>query len=208
MAARRACAAAITTAEIQRLCRVCGTDRPGARDRALLLLGFAGALRRSELVALNIEHVTWMRNGLKLLIERSKTDAEGKGAKIAIPCGQADETCPVASLRTWLALSKISTGPLFRKVNRGGSVERNRLSTDAVRQILLKRAAKAGLRGTLAEPVSPHGLRAGFVTTAYRNGVPDEEIMGHTRHRSVTTMRSYVRRAKLSRESPAGKLGL
>jgi integrase len=115
---------------------------------------------------------------------------------------------PVAALRTWLELSKISTGPLFRKVDRGGSVERNRLSADAVRQILLKRAAKAGLRGTLAEPVSPHGLRAGFVTTAYRNGVPDEEIMGHTRHRSLTTMRSYVRRAKLSRESPAGKLGL
>jgi integrase len=63
-------------------------------------------------------------------------------------------------------------------------------------------------KGTLAEPVSPHGLRAGFVTTAYRNGVPDEEIMGHTRHRSLTTMRSYVRRAKLSQSSPAGKLGL
>ena len=65
-----------------------------------------------------------------------------------------------------------------------------------------------GMRSTLAEPVSPHGLRAGFVTTAYRNGVPDEEIMGHTRHRSLTTMRSYVRRAKLSQASPAGKLGL
>jgi integrase len=204
--ARRA--AAITTAEIRKLCRACGTDLPGARDRALLLLGFAGALRRSELVALDVEHVTWMRNGLKLLIERSKTDPEGEGAEIAIPRGQADETCPVAALRTWLELSEISTGPLFRKVNRGGSVERNRLSTDAVRQILLKRAVRAGLRGTLAEPVSPHGLRAGFVTTAYRNGMPDEEIMGHTRHRSLTTMRSYVRRAKLSKESPAGKLGL
>ena len=98
--------------------------------------------------------------------------------------------------------------PLFRKVNRGGVVEASRLVPDAVRQILLKRAAKAGLKGTLAEPVSPHGLRAGFITTAYRNGVSDEVIMGHTRHRSLTTMRSYVRRAKLSRESPAGKLGL
>ena len=76
-----------------------------------------------------------------------------------------------------------------------------------MRQILLKRAAKAGLKGILAEPVNPHGLRAGFVTTAYRNGVPDEEIMGHTRHRSLTAMRSYVRRAKLSKDSPAVKLG-
>jgi integrase len=87
-------------------------------------------------------------------------------------------------------------------------VETTRLSTDAVRQILLKRATKAGVKGTLAEPVSPHGLRAGFVTTAYRNGVPDEEIMGHTRHRSLTTMRGYIRRSKLSHASPAGKVGL
>ena len=204
--ARRA--AALTTAEVRRLCRECGVDLAGVRDRALFLLGFAGAMRRSELVGLDVEHVTWTADGLKLLIERSKTDAEGEGAEIAIPRGRADDTCPVAALKEWLALSEITAGPLFRKVNRGGVVEAARLSTDAVRQILLKRAAKAGLKGTLAEPVSPHGLRAGFVTTAYRNGVPDEEIMGHTRHRSLTTMRSYVRRAKLSRDSPAGKLGL
>ena len=114
----------------------------------------------------------------------------------------------MASLRAWLEQAEITSGPLFRKVSRGGHVGTNRLSTDAVRQILLKRAALAGVNGTLAEPISPHGLRAGFVTTAYCNGVPDEEIMGHTRHRSLTTMRSYVRRAKLSQTSPAGKLGL
>ena len=83
-----------------------------------------------------------------------------------------------------------------------------RLSEDAVRQILLRCAAAAGVKGSLAEPISPHRLRAGFVTTAYRNGVSDEEIMGHTRHRSLTTMRSYVRRAKLSKTSPTAKLGL
>jgi integrase len=201
-------AAAITTADVRSLCRACGPDLAGARDRVLFLLGFAGALRRSELVGLDVEHVRWTGGGLKLLIERSKTDAQGEGAEIAIPRGRADDTCPVTALKTWLELSDITAGPLFRKVNRGGVVERARLTTDAVRQILLKRAAETGLKGTLAEPLSPHGLRAGFVTTAYRNGVPDEEIMGHTRHRSLTTMRSYIRRAKLSRESPAGKLGL
>ena len=143
---------------------------------------------------------------MNLLIDRSKTDTEGEGAEIAIPNGQAADTCPVTALKTWLELSEISAGPVFRKVNRGGAVEKARLSTDAVRQILLKRA-KAGLKGTLAEPVSPRGLCAGFVTTAYRNGVPDEEIMGHTRCRSLTTMRSYVRRARLSKHSPASKLG-
>jgi len=145
---------------------------------------------------------------MKLLVERSKADKQGEGAEIAIPRGRAEETRPVAALKDWLELAEITVGPLFRKVNRGGAVESARLSTDGVRQILLKRASSAGLKGTLAEPVSPHGLRAGFVTTAYRNGVPDEEIMGHTRHRSLTTMRSYVRRAKLSQASPAGKLGL
>ena len=200
-------------AAIARACGVAGqpldTKHPAIRETlAMFLLGFAGALRRSELVGLDVKHVTWTVDSLKLLIERSKTDAQGEGAEIAIPHGRADYTCPVTALKTWLELSEITAGPLFRKVNRGSVVERARLTADAVRQILLKRAAKAGLKGTLAEPFSPHGLRAGFVTTAYRNGVPDEEIMGHTRHRSLTTMRSYVRRAKLSRESPAGKLGL
>jgi integrase len=204
--ARRA--AALTTTEIRKLARACGMDLAGARDRALFLLGFAGALRRSELVGLDIGHVTWTDDGLTLLLERSKTDTDGKGAEIAIPRGRSDETCPITALKTWLEQAEISAGPLFRKVNRGGAVETTRLSTDAVRQILLKRAAKAGVKGTLAEPVSPHGLRAGFVTTAYRNGVPDEEIMGHTRHRSLTTMRGYVRRSKLSHASPAGKVGL
>jgi integrase len=204
--ARRA--AALTTAEVRKLSRACGTGIAGARDRALFLLGFAGAMRRSELIGLDVAHVTWTDEGIKLLIERSKTDKQGEGAEIAIPRGKAEETCPVAALKDWLTLAEVTTGPLFRKVNRGGAVESARLSADGVRQILLKRAAAAGLKGTLAEPVGPHGLRAGFVTTAYRNGVPDEEIMGHTRHRSLTTMRSYVRRAKLSQASPAGKLGL
>ena len=93
---------------------------------------------------------------------------------------------------------------------KAGRVElRRRLSEDAVRQILLTASGgRPVCKAHVAEPVSPHGLRAGFVTTAYRNGVPDEEIMGHTRHRSLATMRSYVRRAKLSTASPAGKLGL
>jgi integrase len=128
---------------------------------------------------------------MKLLIERSKTDAEGQGAGIFIPRGQSQETCPVTALQQWLTAAQTTAGPVFRKVSRGGVVGAGGLVPDAVRQILLKRAARAGLKSTLTEPVSPHGLRAGFVTTAYRNGVPDEEIMGHTRHRSLTTMRSY-----------------
>jgi integrase len=200
--------AALTTRELKKLGGVCEPGLAGDRDRALLLVAFAGALRRSELVALDVERLTWSDEGVKLLLERSKTDKEGEGAEVMIVCGRHEATCPVGALKRWLAAAAIESGPVFRKVNKGGRAEGRRLSEDAVRQVLLRRAAQAGVTGSLAEPISPHGLRAGFVTTAYRNGVPDEEIMGHTRHRSLTTMRSYVRRAKLTQTSPAGKLGL
>ena len=200
--------AALTTAQMRRLAAACGADRAGFRDRALFLVGFAGALRRSELVGLDVEHVSWTKIGMRLLIARSKTDKEGAGAEIGIVRGQAAETCPVAALSLWLAQAEIEAGPIFRKVDRWGAVHSGRLDPDAVRQILRKRAAQANIRGTMWEPVTPHGLRAGFVTTAYKNGVSDEEIMGHTRHRSLATMRSYVRRAQLGTSSPAGKLGL
>ncbi len=201
-------AAALTTSELKALTRACEGSLSGDRDRVLLLVGFAGALRRSELVSLDAQKLTWSAEGVKLLLEKSKTDKEGKGVEIMIVYGRHEATCPVRALRQWLEKAEIQTGPVFRKVNKGGNVETQRLSEDGVRQIVIRRAAEAGIKGTLSEPISPHGLRAGFVTTAYRNGVSDEEIMGHTRHRSLSTMRSYVRRSKLKTSEPTGKLGL
>ena len=200
--------AALTTDEIRRLVEVCGDDLAGLRDRALLLIGFAGALRRSELVGLDVAHIRPTTAGLRLMIPRSKTDAAGEGAEVGIMRGTREDTCPVRALRAWLRAAEIGDGPLFRRITQWGTVGTKRLHPDAVRQILARRAPAAGIKGTRLEPVTPHGMRAGFVTTAYRNGVPDEEIMGHTRHRSLTTMRSYVRRAKLGSASPSGKLDL
>jgi integrase len=201
-------AAALTTSELKTLSRVLGDGLTGDRDRALLLVCFAGALRRSELVSLDAEKLIWFDDGVRLPLEKSKTDKEGKGVEVTIVYGRNEATCPVRALRLWLDKAQIKAGPVFRKVNKGGNVEPRRLSDDAVRQILLRCASAAGIKGSRLEPISPHGLRAGFVTTAYRNGVPDEEIMGHTRHRSLSTMRGYVRRAKLKTSEPAGKLGL
>lgn len=199
---------ALTIADKRKLVRACGATLVGARDWALFLVGFAGALRRSELVGMNVADITWTEDSLVLLITRSKTEAEGAGARIGISRGKAVETCPVTTLHDWLTKAGIDDGSVFRRVNRGGAIEQGRLTAGAVRQVLVKRAGQAGITNTWAEPVSPHGLRAGFVTAAYRNGVPDEEIMGHTRHRSLTSMRTYVRRAKLGNASPSGKVGL
>jgi integrase len=200
--------AALATEEIVSLVATCGPDLAGLRDRALLLLGFAGALRRSELVGLDAEHLRPTPLGMRRLIARSKTDKAGKGVEIGIARGSTPETCPVSAVRAWLKVAEITDGPIFRRVTQRGTVGKHRLHPDAVRQILLKRAGAAGIEGTLFEPITPHGMRAGFISTAYSNSVPDEQIMGHTRHRSLPTMRSYIRRGKLAKESPAGKLGL
>lgn len=206
--ARARRAAALTTGDIRRICGTCDESLSGIRDRALILLGFAGAFRRSELVNLNVEHIGWTRDGMTILIERSKTDKAGEGAEIAIPHGRSEETCAVTALKTWLRAGGILRGPLFRKINKASHAEARRLGADAVRSILLKRARQAGLKSRWQEPISAHSLRAGFVTTAYGNGVLDEEIMRHTRHKSLAVMRGYVRRSKLSASSPAGKIGL
>ena len=146
--------AALTTDEIRRLVEVCGDDLAGLRDRALLLIGFAGALRRSELVGLDVAHVRTTPAGLRLMLPRSKTDAAGEGAEIGITRGSQAETCPVRAFRAWLRAAEISDGPVFRRVTRWSTVGKKRLHPDAVRTILAKRAGAAGIKGTPLEPVT------------------------------------------------------
>jgi integrase len=201
-------AAALTSAELKRLVAACGGDLAGLRDRALLLLGFAGALRRAELVAVDREHIRFTDAGLRLLLPSSKTDQEGKGAELGIGRGRRRETCPVRALEAWLDASGCRFGPVFRKVDRWGNVEHRRLGGDAVRDVLLRRAREAKLTVHGTERLSPHGLRAGFVTEAYLAGARDEQVMDHTRHRDLKTMRGYVRRARLVTDSATKLLDL
>jgi integrase len=201
-------AAALTSAELRKLVAVCPGDRTGLRDRALLLLGFAGALRRSELVGIDREHLRFAESGLRLLLPTSKTDPEGKGQELGISRGKRRETCPVRALEAWLEASECRYGPVFRKIDRWGTIEHRRLGADAVRAILLRRAAQAGLKVHASERLSPHGLRAGFVTEAYMAGARDEQVMDHTRHRDLKTMRGYVRKAKLVTDSAVKLLDL
>jgi integrase len=201
-------AAALTLPMLRQLLATCDRSVRGRRDRALLLFGFVGALRRSELVALRVEDVALVADGLQLRIRRGKTDQAGQGAEIGLPRGRHVETCPMRALEAWQAVARRKAGPLFRRISTGGGIGDTALHPDAVRQILAHRVAMAGIAVDGFDRLSAHALRVGFITEAYDKGVRDEDIMRHTRHRDLRTMRGYVQRAGLVRESPARKLDL
>jgi len=201
-------AAALTLERLRALLATCDGSARGRRDRALLLLGFAGALRRAELVALQVEDVAVVNGGLRLRLLRSKTDKVGEGAEIGLPRGSHPDTCPLRAFEAWQAVAQRPAGPLFRRIGAGGAIGAAALHPDAVRRILARRAAMAGLGLEGFGRLSAHALRVGFITEAYRNGVRDEEIMRHTRHKDRRAMRGYIDQASLVTESPAGRLGL
>jgi site-specific recombinase XerD len=167
------------------------TDLRGLRDRALLLLGFAGALRRSELVALNVDDLEETPEGLHVRIRRSKTDQEGAGDFVSIPHGL--RLRPVAAVKEWLQAAEITDGPIFRSIKKGGSVTLERLTDRSVAHIVKNRAVAAGFDPAL---FSGHSLRAGFVTSALHHGADILRVMDVTRHREVSTLKTYDRRAK------------
>ena len=175
------------------------------RDRALLLLGFAGAMRRSELVGLDVADVVETADGLVVTIRRSKTDQEGQGRKIGIPYGSKLATCPVRSLRAWRARAKIIEGPLFRQVNRHGKVLEGRLGDRTV-ALVVKRAVAA--TGVDAASYAGHSLRAGLATAAAMAGVSERVIQGQTGHKSLPILRRYIREGSLFRENAAAEVGL
>jgi integrase len=177
----------------------------GKRDRALLLIGFTGALRRSELIALDVEDLEETREGLIVNIRHSKTDQEGEGRKIGIPQGSDQATCPIWAVDEWLAAAKIDSGPLFRVMNRHGQVLSKRLSGEGVAIVVKRSVAELGYDPAL---FSGHSLRAGLATSAAAAGKGERAIMNQTGHRSVTTVRRYIRDGNLFRENAAADIGL
>lgn len=206
-------AAALTSTEIKKLLASCESGHvgrvalPGLRDRALLLICFAGGLRRSELVALDHEDLSFSQEGLTLRIRQSKSDQEGQGAEVRIVRGLYGMTCPVRALEVWLQRSGIAYGAVFPRMTAAGTIE-TRLTGNGVWQILRRRAKQAGLEVPEGERLSPHGMRAGFITEAYLNGALDEQVMAHARQKDVNTTRRYRRRAKTVAASPTRFLDL
>ena len=162
------------------------------RDRALLLLGFAGAFRRSELVALDLADIEEVPEGLRVTIRRGKTAQEGAGAVVAIVRGEV--ACPVTALLEWLRAANITVGPVFRSVRRGDHVQQARLTDRSVANIIKSHAERAGL-----DPAdfSGQSLRAGFLTSAAKRGASLFKMMAISRHRSTASLVGYVRDQEL-----------
>jgi len=193
------------TPDLRRIVAELPQDLQGARDRALLLIGFAGGFRRSELTALDFEDIEMTQDGLIIRLGRSKTDQEGQGRPVALPTGSDPKTCPVRALRTWLEQADISSGPLFRAVDRSGLVSDHALHADSVAYLVKRAAGRAGLD---AVEYAGHSLRAGLATQAAMNGASELAIMKQTGHRSLATVRKYIREGTLFRDNAATKLGL
>ena len=191
-------------------------DLLAIRDHALLLMGFAGGFRRSELASLEVEDLRFVEEGVDVLIRRSKTDQEGSGRAIGIPRGRHAETCPVLALQRWLRLAELTSGPLWlaivpngrpgtRRRSPAGRVGTRPLSPQAIAAVVQRAAARAGLD---AREFAGHSLRAGFATEAAAQGASERAIMAQTGHRSVVMVRRYIREGDRYRENAAAALGL
>lgn len=179
-------------------------DEIGVRNRAMILLGYAGGFRRSELAALDTDDVKRCDEGLIVTVRRSKTDQEGKGQTKAIPYGSNPATCPVRAVAAWIGMLE-DAGPLFRPVQKGGKIGGGRINDKTVARVVKDLAESVGLD---ASAVGAHSLRAGLVTDAFAAGVAEAVVMDQTGHRSSEVLRVYRREADQFRHNAASAVGL
>lgn len=197
---------ALVTADLRAMVAALSPSKPlDVRDRALLLLGFAGGMRRSELVGLDVEDLATVDEGLLVNLRSSKTDQEGRGRRVEIVYGSSVATCPVRAVRAWLAVSAITRGAVFRPVDRHGRIGANRLSERAVALVVKRHALGLGL---VATGYAGHSLRRGMATTAAKGGASERTIMRTTGHTSAATVRGYIEDGELFSDPASKYLGL
>lgn len=194
-----------TTPTIRQLVDACPDSLMGLRDRALLLVGFAGAFRRSTLVALNVEDLSFQHEGLVITLRKDKTDQEQAGREIGVPYGSTPSTCPVRTLKRWLEQSRITEGAVFRSFTPKQALQPHRLSPEDVARIVKRHCKTAGID---PKEYAGHSLRAGFVTAAALAGVQERIIAEQTGHESMRVLRKYIRKGTLFQENAAAKVGL
>ena len=176
----------------------------GLRDRAIILTGFAGCMRRSEVVGLNVEDLSFVKEGMVVLISKSKTDQAGEGLRKGLPYGSG-ETCPVRAMKWWLEAAAIYSGPVFRSIDRHGNISDRRLSDKSVANIVKSACLAAGLDPAL---YAGHSLRSGLATQAAISGVSESAIIKQGAWASEKMARRYVRDGNLFRDNAAGQVGL
>ena len=173
------------------------------RDRSIILIGFSGGFRRNEIVSLDYDDLDFVPEGLKINIKRSKTDQFGEGFTKALPYFDSSQYCPVISLKNWLNISKITSGPIFRRFLKGSKLSENRL-TDQTVAILIKEYLN--LAGINSKNYSGHSLRSGFATSAAESGVEERNIMAMTGHKSTEMVRRYIKEANLFKNNALNKI--
>jgi len=196
---------ALLVTELGRMVAAMGDEPADLRDRALLLVGFVGGLRRSELVAINVGDLKLTDDGYALTIRRGKTDQEAKGRIVALPYSTSRDLCPVTALNQWLEGAKIERGAVFRRIRRGGHLTRDRMTPQSVNLRIKQRASSAGID---AAGLGGHSLRSGFATHAAAQGASERAIANQTGHRSVQVLRRYVKQASTFDDNAATELGL
>ena len=173
------------------------------RDRTIILIGFSGGFRRNEIVSLNYDDLEFVTEGLKITLKRSKTDQYGEGTLKGLPYLDNQLYCPVISIQKWLKLSKIKTGPVFRRFIKGSKISEKRLTDQTVALLIKKYLELAGID---SKNFSGHSLRSGFATSAAESGVEERSIMAMTGHKSTEMVRRYIKEANLFKNNPFNKI--
>ena len=173
------------------------------RDRSIILIGFSGGFRRNEIVSLDYDDLDFVTEGLKINLKRSKTDQFGEGLVKGLPYFDNSQYCPVLTLKKWIEVSNINSGPLFRRFSKGSKLTNNRL-TDQTVALLIKKYLK--LAGIESKNYSGHSLRSGFATSAAESGAEERNIMAMTGHKSPEMVRRYIKEANLFKNNPLNKI--
>ena len=178
-------------------------DLKKLRNKALLLIGFAGGFRRNELVSLNVEDLEFVFEGLKITLKKSKTDQFGEGFTKGIPHFENSSYCPVKNIKYWLNVSKIKKGPVFIRFSKGTKITNKRLSDQSVALIIKEYLIKAGID---SKNYSGHSLRSGFATSAAEAGAEERSIMSMTGHKSTEMVRRYIKEANIFKNNALNKI--
>ena len=173
------------------------------RDRTIILIGFSGGFRRNEIVSLDCDDLDFVPEGLKINIKRSKTDQFGEGSVKALPYFNKSQYCPVVSLKKWMDLTSITSGPVFRRFIKGSKLSENRLTNQTVALLIKEYLNLAGIDST---NYSGHSLRSGFATSAAESGAEERSIMNMTGHKSTEMVRRYIKEANLFKNNPLSKI--